>query len=65
MTKKTIEVRVGNTAYGTVERVVSATLPSIHSARVGGQRLVVHEPHAACYVYVDKLPRDIDRRGYE
>ncbi len=61
--KKTIEVRVGHTAFGTVERVVRDS--RTHSCTIGGERVVVHEPHGACFVYVDKLPRDIDQRGYE
>jgi hypothetical protein len=37
----------------------------LFSARVNGHRVTVHDPHGACYVCVEELPRNIDRRGYD
>jgi len=65
MAVKKIEVRMGHpwTAVGSILRVVREG--KSFSASVNGRRETVLDPHRACYVYVDKLPRDIDRRGYE
>lgn len=59
---KTIEVRVGRTAFGTVERKVNES--KTHTVVINGERVPVQDPHGACYVYVLRLPRDIDGRGY-
>ena len=63
-----IEVRVhdgenaGGTAYGTIMRKV--TEGKKHLVTVGGERLIVHDPHGYAHVFVRAFPRDMNEQGY-
>jgi hypothetical protein len=67
--KSLIEVRFWHpnprlrTAYGTVYRVI--TEGKYYTIRINNERKTVQDPHGECFVFVDNLPRDLDKRGYE
>lgn len=71
-----IEVRMhdgvnkGGTAYGTILRkpkmgsVQTLTNPGTYRVTVGGEHLMVHDPHGHAHVFVTNFPRDMDEQGY-
>lgn len=62
MKKTTIEIRIGATAFGSVLRVVREGRH--HTAAINGERVVVQDPHDACFVRVLRAPRDMNTDGY-
>lgn len=53
----------GPTVYGVVWRKVTES--KTYWANISGERVCVVDPHGACYSFVNKLPKDLDTRGYE
>ena len=58
------------TAYGTIlrkpamGRVRRLTDPGTYWVNVGGERLMLQDPHGSAHVFVTKFPRDMDEQGY-
>lgn len=50
-------------SFGVIHRKV--TEGKTYRASVNGKRKHIRDPHNWCYCIVNKLPEDLDTRGYE
>ena len=57
-----IEVRVGDTAFGSIMRKPRGS-KHIY-VTVNGRSKIVQDPHGYAHVFVDSFPRDMDTYGY-
>ena len=58
-----IEVRVGDTAFGSIMRKTRGS--KRFYVTVNGQSKIVQDPRGCAHVFVVSLPRDLDPSGYE